>query len=88
VFNLPDYRYWDSIGREEILKSLEANEKLNKNLAKNVIIFVGDGMSLPTLTASRIYQAQHLAKQQKKKVNGEESLLFFETFPHVGLSKV
>jgi hypothetical protein len=29
-----------------------------------------------------------LARQQKKKVNGEESLLFFENFPHVGLSKV
>ena len=87
-FHRKDYRYWDRVGRADILKSLEANEKLNKNLAKNVIIFVGDGMSLPTLTASRIYQAQYSAKMQKKKVNGEESLLFFETFPHLGLSKV
>jgi hypothetical protein len=84
----PDYKYWDKIGRDEILKSLEANQNINTNLAKNVIIFVGDGMSLPTLTATRIYQAQLNARQQKKKVNGEESLLFFETFPHVGLSKV
>jgi alkaline phosphatase len=32
-------------------------------LAKNVIIFVGDGMSLPTVTASRIYKAQYKARQ-------------------------
>ena len=52
------------------------------NVAKNVIIFVGDGMSLPTLTASRVYKSQKEGKE-----NSEGSLLFLETFPHVGLSK-
>jgi alkaline phosphatase len=64
-------------------------QDINTNIAKNVIIFVGDGMSLPTVTASRIYKAQYDGSGTKRKeVNGEESLLFFETFPHGGLSKV
>ena len=42
-------------------------------------------MSLPTLTASRIYKAQ---RNSNHTVSGEETRLFFETFPHVGLSKV
>ena len=56
-----------------------------ENPAKNIIIFVGDGMNLPTLTAARIHKAQ---RNSNYTVNGEESFLFFETFPHVGLSKV
>jgi alkaline phosphatase len=61
---------------------------VNTNLAKNVIIFVGDGMSIPTLTASRIYKAQYQGRKQGKHVSGEETLLTFEKFPNVGLSKV
>jgi alkaline phosphatase len=53
-----------------------------------VIIFVGDGMSIPTLTASRIYKAQYQGRKQGKHVSGEETLLTFEKFPNVGLSKV
>ena len=87
-FHRKDYRYWDRVGRADILKSLEANEKLNKNLAKNVIIFVGDGMSLPTVSAARIYKAQYEGRTEGKDVNGEETFLNFEKFPHVGLSKV
>ena len=63
-------------------------EEINTNVAKNVIIFVGDGMSLPTVTAGRIYRAQQEARSAGKEVNGEESLLAFEKFPHAGLSKV
>lgn len=56
--------------------------QLNHNVAKNVILFLGDGMSIPTLTASRIYLGQ------KHGTSGEQSRLSFEEFPHVGLSKV
>jgi alkaline phosphatase len=35
---------------------MEILSQTNTNLAKNVVIFVGDGMSIPTLTASRIYK--------------------------------
>lgn len=57
-------------------------KQLNRNVAKNVILFLGDGMSIPTVTAARIYQGQQNGNR------GEESLLSFEKFPHVGLSKV
>ena len=49
--------------------------------AKNVILFVGDGMSLTTVTAARIYEGQ-LRKQP-----GEENQLSFEKFPHTAFSK-
>jgi alkaline phosphatase len=51
------------LGRDAIRESLEGSADINTNLAKNVIIFVGDGMSLPTVTASRIYKAQYKGRQ-------------------------
>ena len=68
---------------EEAQKTLheQLNKKLNTNIAKNVIIFLGDGMSVSTITAARIYAAQKLNQP------GEESSLFFEQFPHLGHSK-
>jgi alkaline phosphatase len=51
------------------------------NKAKNVILFVGDGMGVSTLTAARILQGQQKGNQ------GEEGLLSFETFPHTALVK-
>lgn len=49
--------------------------------AKNVILFVGDGMSLTTVAAARIYEGQ-LRKQP-----GEENQLSFEKFPYTAFSK-
>jgi alkaline phosphatase len=49
--------------------------------AKNIILFVGDGMSITTVTAARI-----LAGQQAGQ-SGEEHLLSFEQFPYTALSK-
>ena len=49
--------------------------------AKNVILFIGDGMGLSTIAAARIREGQlHGA-------SGEENALSFERFPYVGLSK-
>lgn len=56
--------------------------KLNTNVAKNIIYFLGDGMSLTTLTAARIFQGQLQGKK------GEETDLWFQKFPDVGLAKV
>ena len=83
-----DADYWMQLGRDAILESLEGSADINTNLAKNVILFIGDGMSLPTVTAARIYKAQYEARQQGLEVNGEETFLTFEKLPHVGLSKV
>lgn len=58
--------------------------ELNFNVAKNVILFLGDGMSIPTLSAARAY----MGKLEGSLSGGEESHLFFDDFPHTGLSKV
>jgi alkaline phosphatase len=49
--------------------------------AKNVILFIGDGMGISTITAARIYEAQ------KRGETGEENVLSFERFPHLALVK-
>lgn len=49
--------------------------------AKNVILFVGDGMGVATVTAARIYDGQSRGQP------GEENLLSFEHFPSVALVK-
>jgi len=55
--------------------------KTNLNMAKNVILFLGDGMGPSTVTAGRIHAGQKLGKL------GEEHFLDFEKFQHVGLVK-
>ncbi len=49
--------------------------------AKNVIVFLGDGMSLTTVAAARILEGQ------RRGDAGEENALAFEQFPHTALSK-
>ncbi len=51
------------------------------NSAKNVILFVGDGMGVSTLTAARIRQGQLEGEM------GEEGYLSFEAFPYSALVK-
>ncbi|HWR96452.1 MAG TPA: alkaline phosphatase [Arenimonas sp.] len=52
-----------------------------KAKAKNVILFVGDGMSLATVAAARIYEGQLRGQ------TGEENQLSFEEFPYTAFSK-
>nr|AEV66507.1 alkaline phosphatase 3 [Aphis glycines] len=68
-----DKEYWTSLGRAELDEAL--NVVINNKVAKNVILFIGDGMGPNTVTASRIYK------------NGEKGRLTFEKFPHLGLLK-
>jgi len=49
--------------------------------AKSVILFIGDGMGISTITAARIYEAQ------KRGETGEENSLSFEKFDNVALVK-
>ncbi|MDA3934752.1 MAG: alkaline phosphatase, partial [Gammaproteobacteria bacterium] len=63
--------------REQLLQALlDAHRP-----AKNIILFVGDGMGPATVTAARIYGGQ------KRGHSGEENMLFFERFPHTALAK-
>ncbi len=57
------------------------NKKSFGKRAKNVILFIGDGMGISTLTASRILEGQLRGE------SGEENQLSFEQFPSVALSK-
>jgi len=54
---------------------------LEPGSAKNIILFVGDGMGVATVTAARIFEGQ------QQGVSGEENSLSFGKFPFVGLSK-
>lgn len=49
--------------------------------AKNVILFVDDGMGISTLTAARIFEGQSMG------MLGKEHELYFENFPHTSLVK-
>ncbi|WP_428623690.1 alkaline phosphatase [Sedimenticola sp.] len=70
---------WYTAGKQAV----EAASRLNKNprKASNVILFVGDGMGISTVTAARILEGQ------RRGENGEENLLSFEMLPYVALSK-
>ena len=59
----------------------ESNAHQSQNSAKNVILFVGDGMGVSTVTAIRILDGQLRGE------TGEENILSWETFPNVALSK-
>lgn len=72
--------FWKSEAQKKLRQQLD--KKDNNNVAKNVILFLGDGMSVSTITAARIYSGQKCGR------TGEESVLSFEEFPHIGLSKV
>ncbi|WP_322405999.1 alkaline phosphatase [Idiomarina sp. PL1-037] len=60
---------------------LEATVKEARGQAKNVILFVGDGMGVSTVTAARILDGQ------RRGLMGEENELSFDHFPFSGLSK-
>lgn len=78
-FSAPDLErhrsYWTNDAQSRLKKQLQKNH-LNKRKAKNAILFIGDGMSIPTLAATRVY------------MGGEKEELSFEQFPYTGLSKV
>lgn len=65
---------------ENTLQQMLADQP-NTGAARNVILFLGDGMGVTTVTAARI-----LAGQLKGET-GEENVLEFERFPNVALIK-
>jgi alkaline phosphatase len=71
-------KYFDD--GQATLKDRKA-QKPNAKRARNVILFVGDGMDPTTLTAARIYDGQSRGEQ------GEENFLSFERFPYLAMAK-
>lgn len=78
-----DENLWYSSADSRIKEKNKLANKINlrSGAAQNIILFVGDGMSLTTVTAARILEGQ------KQGLSGEENSLSFERFPFSGLSK-
>jgi len=74
---------WFVDGEAQIESAIEEYNAANngKGSAKNIILFVGDGMGISTVTAARILDGQ------LKGQLGEENQLSFGQFPFSGLSK-
>ncbi|NWY31721.1 PPBI1 phosphatase, partial [Pheucticus melanocephalus] len=72
--------YWNKGARRRLELALALQPAAQR--AKNLILFMGDGMGLSTMSAARIY------KGQLAGASGEESILAMETFPHMALAKV
>lgn len=76
-FDESDTEYWQNNAQsylKDVLTDPQKEMKLRK--AKNIILFMGDGMSLTTIAATRMY------------LGNEKNSLSFEKFAHFGLSKV
>ncbi len=66
-------------GNKGLAQRLNARQTPTK--AKNVILFIGDGMGVSTVTAMRIHAGQ------KNGMTGEEYVLTMDRFPHLALAK-
>uniref|UniRef100_A0A8D2ZFF4 Alkaline phosphatase n=1 Tax=Scophthalmus maximus TaxID=52904 RepID=A0A8D2ZFF4_SCOMX len=73
-------QFWNAWA-QRTLKNALMLQNLNQNKAKNLILFLGDGMGVPTVTAARILKGQ-LSGQ-----SGEETQLEMDKFPFVSLAK-
>lgn len=67
------------LARGDVMARLQRAER--PQAARNVILFVADGLSIPTIAAARIYDGQDRGE------SGVENVLSFETFPNVALVK-
>ncbi len=78
----PDSWYKQGAETVRINADIAANAKRDAHKrAKNIILFIGDGMGVSTVTAARILEGQ------MKGMSGEENELFFEKFAHLALAK-
>ncbi|XP_041837065.1 alkaline phosphatase, tissue-nonspecific isozyme [Melanotaenia boesemani] len=75
-----DPKFWNTWAQQTLKNALNM-QNLNKNKAKNLILFLGDGMGVPTVTAARIL------KGQLNGQSGEETQLEMDKFPFVSLAK-
>ncbi|XP_045774632.1 membrane-bound alkaline phosphatase-like [Maniola jurtina] len=73
------FEFW--MGEAQAAIAAHARSSRERGSARNVVMFLGDGMSVPTLAAARTLLGQ------RNRRTGEETRLSFEEFPSVGLSK-
>lgn len=70
---------WFAAGQQAVQQAKQLKKQDNR--AKNVILFVGDGMGISTVTAAHILEGQLPGDE------GEENKLSFEELPRLALSK-
>lgn len=70
---------WRNLAQAELAERI--NRPLNTGRARNVIVFIADGMSLGTITATRIYDGQ------SRGLAGEEHYLPFERWGNTATIK-
>ncbi|GAB4359523.1 MAG: alkaline phosphatase [Methylohalobius crimeensis] len=70
---------WFEAGARRVRQAVQLEP--DRRPARNIILFVGDGMSISTVTAARILEGQLRGE------SGEENLLSFERLPYLALSK-
>ncbi|XP_060804396.1 membrane-bound alkaline phosphatase [Amyelois transitella] len=71
--------YWFNEAQAALQKRSQRDS--GQNVARNLVMFLGDGMSVPTMAAARTLKGQNEGR------TGEEEELFFESFPGIGLVK-
>jgi alkaline phosphatase len=71
---------WLEAGRKQVAQA--RGEAAVPGPARNLILFLGDGMNLTTVTAARILEGQ------RRGESGEGNSLAFEDFPYTAFSKV
>ena len=77
----PDAARWFADGRQAVQAAGRRRVNTDIGAAKNVILFVGDGMGISTVTAARILAGQRAG------ATGEEYDLSFDRLPYAALSK-
>lgn len=65
--------HWKTVGSQVVENNLKKDK--NVKVAKNIILFLGDGLSIPTTTATRSY------------LGDPNMSLSYETLPFIGMSK-
>ncbi|KAM4689908.1 alkaline phosphatase, tissue-nonspecific isozyme-like, partial [Rhinophrynus dorsalis] len=75
-----DPKYWRDQAQRTLEQALQL-QQLNSNRAKNLVLFLGDGMGVSTITAARILKGQMDGQL------GEDTQLEMEKFPYVSLAK-
>lgn len=79
--NKADVTYFSARGQQRLSEE-QARQAIASGKAKNVILFVGDGFGISTLTAARIFDGQ----EQNK--DGESNALYMESLPYLALSRI
>ncbi|NXX79583.1 PPBI phosphatase, partial [Urocolius indicus] len=74
-----DPAYWNKQAAEAIEAAFKIQPRISQ--AKNLLLFLGDGFGIPTITATRILKGQEQGNL------GPETPLALDAFPYIALSK-